>query len=145
MIASEYVEYRQSLAIIGLSSLIGSISLIFFSSGRPLLHCLPALSALMLVSLVTSFYFMYSPNTIIASTLLIFSISAVINSYNKINISKAQYFCLTSIPAILIIAYMLRSNHVIPTQLLLVLSVIQAVYFSASYWIIKSENIVSRG
>jgi hypothetical protein len=52
---------------------------------------------------------------------------------------------LTSIPAVLIIAYILSSNHVIPIQLLFVLSIIQTIYFSASYWIIKSEIIASRG
>lgn len=146
MMASDYVEYRQSFAIIGLSSLIGSISLIVFSSGqKTLVNYLPRISALMLASILVSLYFMDSLNIIIAATLLIFSISAVINSYNKINISKAKYFCLTSIPAILIIAYILNTKHLIPIQLLLVLSVIQTIYFAASYWIIRSKKFVFRG
>lgn len=143
--AIEYLQYRQSFSIINLSSLVGSISLIVFLSSRyALIKYLPRLSALIFVTLLVSFYFKENLIIIIAATLLIFSISAVMNSYNKINFSRSQYFCLTSIPAVLIIAYILSANHLIPIQLLLVLSVIQIIYIAVSYGIIISKKFVQR-
>jgi len=141
MMASEYVEYRQSFAVIGLSSLLGSISLLVFVSNKEaIIKHLRGLAALMLAALLAVLYFTDYLNIIIAATLLIFSISAVINSYNKINLSRAQYLCLTSIPAILIITYILNSSHLIPNQLLFVLSVIQIIYFGLSYFIIVNNK-----
>lgn len=140
MMADEYVDYRRSFAIIGISSLIGSISLVFFSNGRIVLtKYLAHFSILLLISMLVSFYFQDSLNVMISTTLLVFSVSAAINSYNKIYLTKMQYFYLTSVPALAIITYILISNHLAPVRLLLALSSIQVIYCVISHVIIRSK------
>jgi hypothetical protein len=137
MKAGDYVEYRSGFAVIGISSLIGNISLIVFLSDREKLKKhLPKLSVLMLSSILISLYYMDSLKIIIITTLIIFSISAIVNSYNKAYLSRIQHFYLQSMPAILIATYILNSNQLIPIQLLLVLSAIQVLLFTASCWMI---------
>jgi len=140
MMADEYVDYRRSFAIIGISSLIGSISLVVFSTGRIVLaNYLVHLSVLLFISMLVSFYFQDSLNIMIVTTLLVFSVSAAINSYNKINLAKMQYFLLTSVPAIAITTYILISTHLTPVRLLLVLSTVQVFYCIISHAIIRSK------
>jgi hypothetical protein len=142
MKASEYVEFRITLAIIGLSSLVGTISLIFLLSDREKLKKhLSKLAVLMFTSILTSIYFIDSLIVIIAITLLIFSISAIVNSYNKIYLSRIQHFYLQFVPAFLIIVYVLNSKQLILIQFLWILSSIQILYFVLSFWIIKSKNL----
>jgi hypothetical protein len=143
MKASEYVEYRMALAVVGLSSLIGTISLIVLLSDREKSKKhLSKLAAMMIASILISIYFIDSMNVITAVTLLIFSISAIINSYNKIYLSRPQNFCLQFIPAFLIIVFVLNSKQIILIQFLLVLSSIQILYFILSFWMIKSKEFV---
>ncbi len=140
MMADEYVDYRRSFAIIGISSLIGSISLVVFSSGRIVLtKYLVHLSVLLFISMLVSFYFQDSLNVMIVTTLLVFSVSAAINSYNKIYLTKIQYFYLTSVPALAVTTYILISNHLAPVRLLLALSSIQVIYCIISHAIIRSK------
>lgn len=140
MMADEYVDYRRSFAIIGISSLVGSISLVVFSSGRIVLkNYLVHLSVLLFVSMIVSVYFQDSLNVMIVTTLLVFSVSAAINSYNKINLTRVQYFYLTSVPALAITTYILISNHLAPARLLLALSSIQVIYCIISHAIIRSK------
>lgn len=140
MMADDYVDYRRSFAIIGISSLIGSISLVVFSNGRIVLtNYLVHLSVLLFISMLVSFYFHDSLNVMIVTTLLVFSVSAAINSYNKINLTKMQYFYLTSVPALAIITYILISTHLVPVRLLLALSSIQVIYCIISHVIIRSK------
>lgn len=141
MMADEYVDYRRSFAIIGISSLIGSISLVIFSNGRIILvRYLKHLFILLFISMLVSFYFQDSLNVMIVTTLLVFSVSAAINSYNKIYLTKMQYFYLTSIPALVITTYILISNHLAPVRLLIALSSIQVIYCVISYAIIGSKR-----
>lgn len=140
MMADEYVDYRRSFAIIGISSLVGSISLVFFSKGRIVLtNYLTHLSVLLFISMLVSFYFQDSLNVMILTTLLVFSVSATINSYNKINLNKIQYFYLTGVPALAITTYILISSHLAPVRLLFVLSSIQVIYCFISHAIIRSK------
>jgi len=141
MMVDDYVDYRRSFAIIGISSLMGSISLVVFSSGRIAIpNYLKYLTVLLVVSMLVSFCFKDSLNVLIVTTLLVFSISALINSYNKIHLTKIQYFYLTSVPAFAIITYILTSDHLAPVHLLFVLSSIQAIYCIISHAIIKCKT-----
>jgi hypothetical protein len=138
MTASEYIDYRKGFALIGLSSLVGSISLVLFSSSRIVLtNYLTHLLALSFLSILVSLYFQESINVIVVTTLLVFSISAVINSYNKIHLTRLHYFYLTTVPALAIIAYIIGSSHLVPVHILLVLSSIQVIYCIISYVSLK--------
>lgn len=141
MSASDYVEYRRSYAVVGLSSLIGTISLILLLNNKEILtKNLSSLVVLMLASVLTSLFYMSSIYVIIIATVVIFSISSIINSYNKINLPRMHHFFLQAIPGILIVAYIVNSNNLIPIQLLLVLSAIQVFYFIVSCILIRLKN-----
>lgn len=144
----DFLDWRQILALLGLSSLIGSAALILFSRGFLLDQKKSYL--LMIASIVVFCAGIIQKDVnslLVLSALIVFTISSIFHNLNKAKLPRGKYLMATSLGPTLVIffhLFALKNNTLIQANTITYVKLVIFTQFShilISYFYLMKENI----
>lgn len=141
MDSNQYLIFKGWYAFVGLSSLVGALSVVAICEIKKLIRTASESLIYIILTLIAIVWFGRDSVQIISFTLLlIFSLGALLNAYGKAYLNKRLYFLSNLMPAAAISIYVLLSRGLNALEILLALAIVQSVYVFGMVILIKFKK-----